>query len=72
MATERNVKVNNLVQTIVQHPASRETINLISTATNQEQSTNIVLIVSAEIPECEGASRHPAFMGNCQTISHTC
>ena len=36
MAAEGNVNVNNLVQTIVQHPAFRETINSILTATNQE------------------------------------
>ena len=42
MAAEGNVSVNNLVQTIVQHPAFRETIDSILTATNQEQSTNIV------------------------------
>ena len=35
---EGNVTVNKLVQTIVQHPAFRETINSILTATNQEQS----------------------------------
>ena len=42
MAAEGNVSVNNLVQTIVQHLAFRETIDSILTATNQEQSTNIV------------------------------
>ena len=54
MAAEGNVNVNNLVQTFVQHSAFRETINSIYTANNQEQSTNIVLIPSAEIPESEG------------------
>ena len=43
MAAEGNVK--NIVQTIVQHLAFRETINSILTVTNQEQLTNIVLIV---------------------------
>ena len=37
MAAEGNVNVNNLVQTTVQHPASRETINSILTASTQEQ-----------------------------------
>ena len=32
---------------------------------------DILLTASAKILECEGASHHPAFMGNCQTISHT-
>ena len=53
MATEGNVIVKNLVQTIVQHLAFRETINSILAATNQEQLTYIVFIVSAEIPEPE-------------------
>ena len=44
MAAEGNVSVNNLVQTIVQHPAFRETTDSILTATNQEQSN----IVNAE------------------------
>ena len=39
---EGYVNVNNLVQTIVQHPAFPETINSILTATNQMQTTNIV------------------------------
>ena len=51
MAAEENINVNNLVQTIVQHSAFRERINL--TATDQEQSTSIVLIASAGIAECE-------------------
>ena len=51
MAAEGNINVNNLVQTIVQHSAFRERINL--TAADQEQSTSIVLIASAEIAECE-------------------
>ena len=54
MATEGNVIVKNLVQTIVQHLAFRETINSILTATNQVQLTYIVLIVSAEVPERDG------------------
>ena len=37
MVAEGNVNVNNLVQTIVQHPAFRETIDSILTATNQEK-----------------------------------
>ena len=35
MAAERNVSVNNLVQTIAQHPAFRKTVNSILAATNQ-------------------------------------
>ena len=42
MAPEGNVNVNNLVQTTVQHPAFRGTVNTILTATNQEKSINIV------------------------------
>ena len=30
-----------------------------------------VLIASVKIPDCRGASHHPAFIGNCLTISHT-
>ena len=55
MAAEGNVNVKNLAQTIVQHLAFRETINSILTATNQEQLTYIVLIVSTETPEREGS-----------------
>ena len=55
MAVEGNVNLKNLAQTIVQHLVFQETINSILTATNQEQLTYIVLIVSAEIPECEGS-----------------
>ena len=63
MAAEGNVNVNNLVRAIVQHPAFRETINLILTATNQEQSTNIVLIALAEISEREGSISPSSFYG---------
>ena len=63
MAAEGNVNVNNLVQTIVQHPAFGETISLILTATNQEQSTNIKLIVSAEILQREGSISPSSFFG---------
>ena len=66
---EGNVTVNKLVQTIVQHPAFRETINSILTATNQEQSC---LLLRLKFRNARGASHHPAFMGNCLTISHTC
>ena len=45
MAAQGNVNVKNLVQTIVQHLAFRETINSIMTATNQEQLTYIVVTV---------------------------
>ena len=37
MAAEGNVNVKNLVQTLVQDLAFRETIKLILTATNQEK-----------------------------------
>ena len=39
MAAEGNVNVKNLVQTIVQHLAFRETINSILRATNQGKLT---------------------------------
>ena len=45
MVAEGNVNVKDLVQTIVQHLAFRETINSILKATNQGQLTYIVLIV---------------------------
>ena len=41
--------VNNLVQTTVQHPAFRGTVNTILTATNQQQSTNIVNVETNQI-----------------------
>ena len=69
MAAEGKVNANNLVQTIVQHPAFRETINSIFTATYQEQSQWLLQLKSRNV---RGASRHPAFMGNCLTSSHTC
>ena len=55
MATEGNVSVKNLTQTIVQLLAFLETINSILTATNQKQLTYIALIVSTEIPERDGS-----------------
>ena len=55
MAAKGSVNFNNLVQTIVQHTAFRETFNSILTATNQEQSINIVLIAWAEIRERQGS-----------------
>ena len=69
MAAERNVNVNNLVQTIVQHPAFREMVNSIWTATSQEQSC---LTLWLKLWSANGASHHSDFMGNCLTISHTC
>ena len=68
MAAEGNVNVNNLVQTILQHPAFREAINSILTATNQEQSCLLLLLKPWR---AKGAPHHSAFMGNCLTISHT-
>ena len=55
MAVEGNVNLKNLAQTIVQHLVFQETINSILTATNQEQLTYTVLIVSAEILERDGS-----------------
>ena len=55
MAAEGNVNVKNLAQTIVQHLAFRETINSILAATNQEQLTYILPIVSTKTLECEGS-----------------
>ena len=52
MAAEGNVNVNNLV---VQHPAFREMINSILTATNQEQSC---LLLRLKSRSAIGASRH--------------
>ena len=46
MAVEGNVNVNNLVQTVVQHPAFLEMINSILMAVNQVQLTNVVIIAS--------------------------
>ena len=51
MAAKTNISINNLVQTTVQHPAFQEMINSTLTATNQEQSTNIILIALAKISE---------------------
>ena len=61
MAAEGKVIVNILVQTIVQHPAFRETIN-------QEQSCLLLRLKSRNARE---ASQHSAFMGNCLTTNHT-
>ena len=63
MAAKGNFNVNNLVQTIVQHPAFREAFDSILMATNQEQSTNIVLIASVEIQEREGSILPCSFYG---------
>ena len=68
MAAKGNVNVKNLVQTIVQHPAFRETINSILMATNQEE---LCLFLRLKSRSAKGASHHPAFMGNSPTISHT-
>ena len=63
MDVEGNINVNNLVETIVGHAASRETINSILTAITQEQSSNIVLITSSEIAEVEGSISPSSFYG---------
>ena len=62
MAAEGNVNVRNFVETTGQHLAFWEAINLILTATNQEQFTPLVLSVLAEI--------HPTFITNGPTIIH--
>ena len=49
MAAKWNVNVNDLVQTIIQHPAFRETINSILIATKKTQSTDIILITHLPI-----------------------
>ena len=69
MATEGNINVNNLVQTIAQYPTFPEMINSILAATYQEQSC-LLLRLKSQITR--GASQHSAFMGNCHHISHTC
>ena len=63
--------VRNLVQTIVQHPFYRETINSFLTATNEEQPC---LLFRLKSRNARGASYHPAFMRNglTITISHLC
>ena len=66
---EENVNVNKLIQTIVQHPAFRKTINSILSATNQEQSCLLLWPKSWNV---RGLSQHLAFMGKCLTITHTC
>ena len=63
MATQGNINVNNLVKTVVVHPAFQEVFNSILTATYQEQSTNIVLIALAEIWEREGSISPSSFYG---------
>ena len=67
MAAKGNFIVNNLVQTIVQHPVFRETIGSILTASRREQSC---LLLRLKSRRAMGASYHPALMGNCLTISH--
>ena len=56
MAAEGNVIVNILVQTIVQCPVFRETINSILMATNQEQLTNIVNAETSQINRNDSAN----------------
>ena len=65
MTAEANVNVNNLVKTIVQHPAFRETITSILTVTNQEQSC---LLFRLKCWNTRGASHQPVFMCNCLTL----
>ena len=72
MAAEGNVNVKNLVQTIVQDLAFRQTIDSILTATNQEQLTFIVLIVSAEIPDREGSIYPSSFYRQLSIYCHKC
>ena len=61
MVAEGNVNANNLVKIIVRHLAFEETNNSILTASNQEQSTNIVLTASAEIVERKGSISQLSF-----------
>ena len=49
MAAEGDIDVDNLVETTVQHPVFRETINSILMATNQEQTTNIANVETNQI-----------------------
>ena len=49
MAAKWNNNVNDLVQTIIQYPAFRETINSILIATKKIQSTDIILIAHLPI-----------------------
>ena len=51
MAAKGNISINNLAQTAVQHPAFQEMINSILTATNQDQSTNTILIALVKISD---------------------
>ena len=69
MAVEGNFNVNNLVQTIIQYPAFRKTIKSILAVTYQEQACLLLRLKSRSET---GASHHPAFIGNCRTITHTC
>ena len=69
MATEENINVDNLEQTIVQYPFFSKMINSIFAATYQEQSC-LLLRLKSQI--ARRASQHPAFVGNCQPISDTC
>ena len=64
----RIANVKNLVQTIVQHLAFWETINLILTTTNQKQLTCIARTASAKVRSLSGVSIHPAFKANCPTM----
>ena len=63
MAATEKVSVSNLVQTLVQYPVFRETINSILTTNNQEQPTDIELIASGEIREREGSISPSSFYG---------
>ena len=49
MVPQGNVNANNLVQTTVQYPAFRGTVNTILAATNQKQSINIVNVETKQI-----------------------
>ena len=69
MVAEGNVNVNNLVQTIVQHPAFRETINSVLTATNQEKPC---LSLQLKCRSERKVFHHPVSTGNCLTITYTC
>ena len=66
MAAERNVNVNNLARTIVQHPAFQETINSILAAAKQEK---LCLMLRLKSRSARGASHYTPFMGNCLALS---
>ena len=47
-----------------------ELLNTVNVTTALEEKI-VLFIASAKFPQCEGASHHPAFKGNCPSISQT-